>query len=188
MNEKRRKTFSRFLSKHLRHAPEEIGIELQPGGWVDVDAMLMACQKHGVSMTREELDIVVRDNEKQRFAFDDTRTRIRANQGHSVDVDLQLLPTVPPTTLYHGTATRFVDSIERHGLLKQSRQHVHLSAELETAITVGRRHGQPFIFEVDCQAMLNDGFVFYLAANGVWLTDHVPSKYLSASSRNREWA
>ena len=178
---------SKFLSLVLRHQPDKIGITLDKAGWVAVDELLRACQQHSFPITLEELKIVVATSDKKRFAFNEDGTQIRANQGHSVDVDLQLLPTVPPTTLYHGTATRFVDSIERHGLLKQSRQHVHLSAELETAITVGRRHGQPFIFEVDCQAMLNDGFVFYLAANGVWLTDHVPSKYLSASSRNREW-
>jgi putative RNA 2'-phosphotransferase len=179
MNETRRTRISKYLSKHLRHAPADIGLSLAEGGWVGVNDLLAAAAKHGLRFTREELNDVVESNSKQRFAFDAERDMIRANQGHSVEVDLQLDPAVPPTPLYHGTATRFRDAILSAGLLKMNRQHVHLSAEIATAVVVGKRHGSPVVLAVDTMSMSRDGFRFFCAANGVWLTDRVPPQYLS---------
>lgn len=178
MDDTRLVRVSRYLSKHLRHQPDRIGLTLAPGGWVTVDDLLAALARHQMSLTRAELDEVVVRNNKQRFAFDDTGTRIRANQGHSVEVDLQLEPTVPPAILYHGTDERSVAAIQGTGLQKMTRQHVHLSPDTETARRVGARHGRPAIFAVDATALHQAGQPFYCAANGVWLVDHVPPAYL----------
>jgi putative RNA 2'-phosphotransferase len=178
MTDARRTTVSKYLSKHLRHAPGAIGLTLGEGGWVPIEALLSAASDNGFRITRDELDEVVRLCAKQRFAVDLERQLIRANQGHSVEVDLALEPVPPPPQLYHGTATRFREPILASGLRKMSRQHVHLSADVETAIAVGRRHGKPLVFQVDTMSMSRDGIVFYRAANGVWLTDHVPPLYL----------
>jgi putative RNA 2'-phosphotransferase len=164
---------SKRLSYHLRHAPGEIGLSLEPGGWVAVDALLAALR-----ITRAELDDVVAWNPKQRFSFDESGARIRANQGHSVNVDLQLDPAEPPAVLYHGTGARTVDVILKEGLQKMSRHHVHLSADRDTAEKVGARHGRPHVLVVDAAAMRADGFVFFRSENGVWLVDAVPPKYL----------
>lgn len=169
---------SKFLSKHLRHEPESLGITLEPGGWVSLDVLLRAAAAHGMPLTRAELEEVVARNDKQRFAFDETGLRIRANQGHSVPVDLQLEPATPPDTLYHGTSENAVSAIRRDGLQKMQRNHVHLSADMATALRVGRRHGRPIVYLVDAAAMVGDGFLFYRAENGVWLVDNVPPKYL----------
>jgi putative RNA 2'-phosphotransferase len=169
---------SKFLSKHLRHEPEALGLKLEPGGWVEVDVLLAGCARKGLRLTRAELDEVVERNSKQRFSFDETGTRIRANQGHSVGVDLELAPVEPPPALYHGTGHRTADAIEREGLRKMARHHVHLSAETDTARTVGARHGRPVIFTVDAAAMRAAGYLFYCSANGVWLVDEVPPEYL----------
>jgi putative RNA 2'-phosphotransferase len=178
MNEKQLVRVSKFLSKHLRHTPEEIGLELEVGGWVTVEKLLEGCRKANFLITRAELDQVVADNSKQRFAFDETGTKIRANQGHSVDVDLQLMPTPPPAVLYHGTATRFLADILRDGLRKMARHHVHLSVDVPTATNVGQRHGKPTILLVDATAMAQAGYLFYVSANGVWLTDEIPPQFL----------
>ena len=170
---------SRFLSKHLRHQPQRLGLELAPGGWVDVGTLLAACAAHSMPITRTELDEIVARNNKQRFAFDETGTRIRANQGHSVPVDLQLEPMEPPPLLYHGTGAGAVPAIQREGLRKMTRHHVHLSPDIPTAITVGKRHGRPVVFAVDAAAMHAAGYTFYRTANGVWLTDSVSPGYLS---------
>jgi putative RNA 2'-phosphotransferase len=140
--------------------------------------LLAACRQHGVPLTRAELDEVVRRNDKQRFAFDETRTRIRANQGHSVPIDLGLEPVPPPPILFHGTSARFVPSILDDGLLKMRRHHVHLSPDRETARRVGARHGPPAIFQVGAAAMAAEGVPFYRSANGVWLVGHVPPRFL----------
>lgn len=169
---------SKYLSRHLRHQPERIGITLSSGGWVSVNELLAACQKHRFSINREELDLVVELNDKQRFSFDSTGTLIRANQGHTVEVDLQLKPVVPPHILYHGTGHKAVDSILQTGLCKISRHHVHLSADIPTATTVGARHGKPVIFAIDAVAMHSSGYEFYCSDNGVWLVDNVPPEYL----------
>lgn len=182
MDEKHIIKVSKYLSKHLRHAPERIGLTLQPGGWVEVDALLRACAQHNFPITRAQLEEVVAKNNKQRFAFDDTSTRIRASQGHSVEVDLQLESAEPPDVLYHGTAQQNVETILREGLQKMRRHHVHLSSETETARNVGARHGKPVVLQVDAQAMHTEGFSFHRSANGVWLVDGVPPQYLRVAS------
>ncbi len=178
MEESRLIRISKFLSKYLRHDPEALSITLEPGGWIDVATLLRAAAARGMAITRAELDEVVARNDKQRFAFDESGLRIRANQGHTVPVDLQLEPTTPPGVLYHGTSEAAAPSIRREGLRKMQRNHVHLSADVETAVRVGRRHGRPIVFLVDTAAMVRDGFVFYRAENGVWLVDNVPPRYL----------
>ncbi|MCA1558359.1 MAG: RNA 2'-phosphotransferase [Acidobacteria bacterium] len=179
MDETRLVKVSKYLSKHLRHQPERLGLTLAPGGWVRVYELLAACMAHNFPLTREELDEVVERNDKRRFSFDDTGERIRASQGHSVEVDLQLVAAEPPAVLYHGTARRSAESILRGGLSKMSRHHVHLSSDVETARKVGARHGKPIIFRVDAAAMRGEGFEFYVSDNGVWLVESVPPEYLS---------
>ncbi|KOP27979.1 RNA 2'-phosphotransferase [Hapalosiphon sp. MRB220] len=178
MNDSRLIKISKYLSKHLRHQPDRIGVKLTPGGWVAVDELLAACQKNQFPITHAELNEVVANNDKKRFAFDSTGTLIRANQGHSTKVDLQLEPVVPPDVLYHGTGHKAVESILQIGLKKMSRHHVHLSADIATAKTVGSRHGKPVILTVDSGAMHKAGYGFYCSENGVWLVDHVPPEYL----------
>lgn len=179
MDDTRIVRLSRMLSKYLRHQPQALGLTLAPGGWVAVNDLLAACARHGQPLTRAQLDEVVANNNKQRFSYDETGERIRANQGHSVAVDLQLSPVTPPETLYHGTGERAVASIQREGLKRMTRHHVHLSSDVETAVKVGRRHGRPVVFVVAAGAMNRDGHNFYRSENGVWLTDSVPPGYLS---------
>ncbi len=169
---------SKYLSKHLRHQPDRIGITLAPGGWVSVDELLAACAKNNFPLSRAELNEVVANNDKKRFSFDSTGSLIRANQGHSVEVDLQLEPVLPPDVLYHGTGAGAVESILQTGLSKMSRHHVHLSGDISTAKTVGSRHGKPVVFAVDAGAMHKAGYTFYCSENGVWLVDYVPPEYL----------
>lgn len=169
---------SKRLSLHLRHAPEKIGIELTEDGWVDVDILLAALRRHGMTVTRDELDTVVAENDKRRFAFDETGARIRASQGHSVAVDLKLPVTKPPAELYHGTVGKFLPAIRREGLRPMNRTHVHLSATRETAVTVGARRGQPVVLVVDSAGMAEAGHEFHISENGVWLAAEVPPEYL----------
>jgi putative RNA 2'-phosphotransferase len=169
---------SKYLSKHLRHEPERLGLTLGSGGWVSVADLLTACARNQFPITRDELEVVVRTSDKQRFAFDPTGTLIRANQGHSVEVDLELEPNEPPAVLYHGTGEKSVASILRNGLVKMARHHVHLSADLATPSKVGARHGKPVILVVDAAAMHQAGHTFYLSANEVWLVDRVPPEHL----------
>jgi len=178
MTDERLTRVSKFLSKHLRHDPAGLSLTFAPGGWVDVADLLAACAQKRLPLTRAELEEVVAKNSKQRFSFDETGARIRANQGHSVDVDLQLVPATPPPVLYHGTGHQTADAIRREGLCKMRRHHVHLSADVETARIVGARHGRPLVFLVDAQTMHADGHVFYRSENGVWLVDEVPPDYL----------
>lgn len=178
MNDKQRTRASKFLSKHLRHEPASIGLTLESGGWVLVEDLLRGCHQAGIALTRTELEEIVAENNKQRFAFDETGTKIRANQGHSVEVDLNLEPVTPPNILYHGTTTRFLDEILRSGLQKMARHHVHLSVDIPTATNVGQRHGKPSLLVIDAHAMHQAGYRFYVSANGVWLTDEVPPAYL----------
>src|SRR5262249_11007141 len=173
MDPKRLVHISKYLSKHLRHEPERLGLRLEVGGWVSVEDLLAACAAHRLPLTRDELDEVVKKNDKQRFSFDPSQTRIRANQGHSTPVDLQLEPVPPPDILYHGTPSGSVDAILREGLKKMARHHVHLSATVTIAETVGKRRGRPVVLAIDAATMHRDGHVFYCSANGVWLTDHV---------------
>jgi putative RNA 2'-phosphotransferase len=172
-------TVSKFLAKHLRHAPEALGLTLQPGGWVSVDDLLAASARAGFTISYDELIECVETNDKKRFAIDDTGDRIRANQGHSAPVDLQLQPSLPPEWLYHGTVERFLASIIAEGLQKGKRHHVHLSRDVETAHRVGARRGTPVILRVAAVLMQNAGYTFFVSANGVWLTDRVPAEFLT---------
>ena len=169
------KKVSKFLSLILRHKPQTIGLTLDSHGWAEIDELLSKSKI--MKLNREILDKVVKENDKQRFIIDGDR--IRANQGHSLDIDLELKVVTPPNLLFHGTATQFIASIMKIGLIKQRRQHVHLSEKRETAISVGRRHGEVVLLKIDSQKMFDDGYDFYLSENGVWLTDVVPFKYLS---------
>ena len=184
MDSSQRTKISKYLSKHLRHAPEQLGLTLAPGGWVEADELLAACARDQFVITREQLDEVVATNDKQRFSFDPSGRRIRANQGHSTAVDLQLQPATPPDVLYHGTAERTVAAILAGGLARMSRHHVHLSLDVPTALKVGTRHGRPVILAVDAAAMVRDGHPFYRSDNGVWLVDAVPARYLRQVPRD----
>lgn len=169
---------SKWLSWALRHDPTAAGIELNPEGWVPVEQLLSAAECQGRGMTSAELERIVEASDKKRFAVSGDGLSIRANQGHSVPVDLGLEPQVPPAVLFHGTADRFVESILREGLQRQARHHVHLSAERATAAAVGTRHGRLIVLTVDALQMHGDGHRFYRSANGVWLADAVPAAYL----------
>ena len=169
---------SRFLSLVLRHKPETIGLELDENGWADVEQLLSRLKMAGRPMDRTVLQEIVETNDKQRFGFDESGTRIRANQGHSVEVDLEFEARTPPDLLFHGTAERNIVSILATGLNSGSRQHVHLSADEETAIKVGSRHGKPIVLKIDTAAMQKAGHEFFQSKNGVWLTDSVPSEFL----------
>ncbi|MFE7751249.1 RNA 2'-phosphotransferase [Streptomyces sp. NPDC057428] len=176
MDERRTVKVSKYLSKHLRHQPDRIGISLDPQGWVAVDELLKACARHGFTITREELDHVVAVNDKKRFMV--AGALIRANQGHTVTVDLGLPPAEPPAYLYHGTVARALDAIRAEGLRPMARHHVHLSPDRATAVRVGARRGVPVVLAVDAGAMHRAGHVFHVSANGVWLTDGVPPDFL----------
>lgn len=169
---------SKFLSLILRHAPETIGLKLDANGWVAVDDLLNTAEAHGTVISRDRLEEVVFSNDKQRFAFSPDGLRIRANQGHSVPVDLELTPTEPPPVLYHGTATRFLPSICSQGLQRMRRQHVHLSGIRAQAYRVGTRHGRPVVLEIDAKRMADVGHLFFRSDNGVWLTGFVPVDFI----------
>jgi putative RNA 2'-phosphotransferase len=168
------KSLSKFLSLVLRHEPAAIGLTLDQNGWVSVEELLHA---------RADLESLVATSDKRRFALNPDRSMIRANQGHSVQVDLALLPTIPPDVLFHGTVERYLPSISASGLVKGKRHHVHLSATRELAVVVGKRRGEPYVLQVDTRGMVAAGLVFYRSENGVWLTDHVPVRFLSADSK-----
>lgn len=172
-------TISKFLAKHLRHAPDALGLTLQTGGWVSVDELLAASERIGFSISYDELIECVETNDKRRFSFDDTGDLIRANQGHSVEIDLQLEEKQPPDVLYHGTVERFLASIMTEGLKKDQRHHVHLSKDIETARKVGSRRGKPIVLQVDAGKMYGAGNKFFFSVNGVWLTDSVPAVFLA---------
>lgn len=173
---------SKFLSLVLRHNPGKIGITLDPHGWIEIDTLLTAAQRHGVAINTATLQHIVAENSKQRFAISPDGRRIRANQGHSITVDLALDPEVPPAQLYHGTAIRFLESIRHIGLEKRARHHVHLSSDYATAVNVGQRHGKPIVLVIQSGNMAIAGFSFFHTANGVWLTDHVPVAYIDFPS------
>jgi putative RNA 2'-phosphotransferase len=175
---------SKMLSKILRHDPGRIGIELDEGGWVPVDTLLAALARKGTRLGRAELDHVVATNNKQRFAYSEDGRRIRASQGHTVEVDLGLPAVTPPAVLYHGTASRTVPLILAEGLRPMSRQDVHLSADRETAVRVGARHGRPVVLRVDAAALAAGGHAFRVSANGVWLTDAVPPGFLAVLAQD----
>lgn len=170
---------SKLLSYVLRHKPDSIGLSLDPQGWAKIDELISKSTK--VKMKRDDISRVVKNNDKQRFIVSEDGQSIRANQGHSIKVDLGLTPTPPPAALFHGTATRFWPSIRVEGLKKMNRHHVHLSEDEDTAAKVGVRHGKLQILTVDSEAMAKAGHLFYVSENGVWLTDDVPPQYLSSS-------
>lgn len=179
---------SRFLSFVLRHKPDAIGLTLDPQGWAFIDELLVRSDAAGTRFSREDLLQIVATSDKKRFSISADGLRIRAAQGHSVTVELGLLPQEPPSMLYHGTATRFVESILSAGLTPQARQQVHLSADEATAHRVGQRHGKPVIFKIEALRMHAKGFKFYIADNGVWLTDQVPPEFLAPSSSTADSA
>ncbi len=168
---------SKYMSLILRHKPEVIGIQLDEHGWANVDELIA-----GIAMTQpfdmNLLEKIVAEDNKQRYSFNEDKTLIRANQGHSIPVDVELKKTKPPAVLYHGTGEKYTASIDDQGLIPKSRLYVHLSKDIDTAKKVGSRHGKPVIYEVDAERMQQDGFDFYLSVNGVWLTKSVPTGYL----------
>lgn len=178
MTEKEITKTSKFLSLILRHEPERAGLKLGDAGWVGVDELLQAVNSHGVTLTLDQLKHIVATSDKKRFALSEDGMRIRASQGHSVEIDLQYPPQIPPEVLYHDTAVRFLDSIRRHGLQKMERHDVHLSAETKVTVQVGGRHGKPALLTIRAGDMHRAGFVFRCSANGVWLVDHVPPQFI----------
>lgn len=178
MTDKEKTKTSKFLSLILRHEPERVGLTLGEAGWVGVDELLEAVNRNGARLTREELDHIVATCNKQRFAFSEDRQRIRASQGHSVEVDLQYAPETPPEILYHGTATRFLEVIRKDGLQRMERHDVHLSSETKMTLQVGGRHGKPVLLTIRAGDMHRAGFEFRRSANGVWLVNHVPAEFI----------
>lgn len=170
---------SKFISLILRHKPETIGITLDEHGWASIDALLHGMSRNGYHISKDILEDIVATDNKQRYSFNEDKTLIRANQGHSIPVDVELPEKKPPMILYHGTGAKYVYSINKQGLIPKSRLYVHLSEDTDTANLVGLRHGlQPVIYEIDAKRMYDDGYKFYQSVNGVWLTKSVPTKYL----------
>lgn len=176
--EQQLKHISKFLSLVLRHRPEQIGLVLDVQGWADTTELIEKLNQHNAGITPEILNLIVATNDKKRFAFNEDKSMIRANQGHSRAVDLALQPAIPPEWLYHGTAIRFWGQIQREGLQKQQRHHVHLTDKRSTAIDVGGRHGKPIVLKVAAARMQQAGHTFYRSKNDVWLTEAVPAAFL----------
>lgn len=176
---------SKYISLILRHHPEAIGIALDEHGWADVEQLIRGVQRTR-PFDREMLEEIVRTDEKQRYSFSPDGTRIRANQGHSVPVDVELPVAEPPEYLYHGTGQKYVESIDRTGLAPRGRLYVHLSGDVDTAVKVGSRHGEPVVYRVSSGRMKRDGQVFYRSVNGVWLVKAVPVEYLEKHDGNNE--
>lgn len=181
MNPEQATRTSKFLSLVLRHQPQTAHITLDVAGWVSVEDLLAGCAKARRTLSRADLDHIVATNAKKRFEFSADGTRIRASQGHSVEVDLNYESKEPPSLLYHGTATRFLDSIRVQGLMKMQRHHVHLSAETKMTMQVGARHGKPVLLTILAADMHQAGHTFYLSTNGVWLVEHVPANFIRIS-------
>lgn len=169
---------SKFLSLVLRHKPETIDLKLDENGWADTYSLIKGLTDAKFSINLEILKAIVKSSDKQRFKFNDDYTKIRANQGHSLNVDLKLEQKEPPEILFHGTALKNINSIKQNGLLKQNRHHVHLSSDTETAKKVGMRYGNPIVLKIEAGKMNEDGIAFYLSENGVWLTENVDNKYI----------
>ena len=167
----------KFIALILRHRPEVIGITLDEHGWANTEELIKGIAKTR-DFTMKDLERIVANDEKQRYSFNQDKTKIRANQGHSIDVDVELKEAVPPEILYHGTGEKYVASIDSQGLKAKSRLYVHLSKDIETAKKVGSRHGRPVVYQIDCKAMSDQGYKFYLSANDIWLTKNVPAAYL----------
>lgn len=178
MNQTQQKRIGKFISLILRHEPEKIGLQLDNAGWADVDELLAGLKRKNREISFAQLQELVASNDKQRYSFNEDQTRIRANQGHSLKLDLQLEARDPPAQLYHGTATRFLETILEQGIVRGERHHVHLSSEEITAHHVGSRHGRPVVLTIESGAMVKQGHVFYCSENLVWLTDHVPAEFI----------
>ena len=168
----------KFLSLVLRHKPEVIGLTLDKHGWADVNELLVCMKRSGKTLSFDMLEKIVNENDKHRYSFNEDKSKIRANQGHSIHVDVELKEIKPPNVLYHGTATRFLGSIMDTGINSGSRIHVHLSGDYKTALDVGIRHGKPVVLTIDSGRMYKDGYKFFLSANNVWLCDRVPAEYI----------
>lgn len=175
---------SRYIALLLRHHPEKAGLCLDEHGWVEVEALIQGVRRRYPEFNRAVLDEIVARDSKQRYAYNQDKTCIRANQGHSIPVDVELKQALPPTILYHGTGEKYVESIQKVGLIPKSRLYVHLSTDIQTAIQVGKRHGKPVIYQIDTQQMIHDGFIFYISANHIWLTKAVPVQYLKIIETN----
>lgn len=176
---KSQKEQSKYLSLVLRHQPEAIGLTLSNDGWADINELIAKSNRLGFAFSVESIADIVATNDKQRFKLSEDKKKIRANQGHSIHVDVGLAKKAPPEILFHGTATRFLESIKDQGLIPGSRQYVHLSIDKETAIKVGKRHGSPVVFEIKSGKMQEEGFEFFVSENNVWLTKHVPPDFIN---------
>jgi putative RNA 2'-phosphotransferase len=180
---KKNVTLGKFISKILRHEPGLIGIRVDEHGWADVEELIAGIQAAGhPEFDMAALEEIVETNNKQRYSFSSDKRLIRANQGHSIPVDVELEEKNPPDLLWHGTGEKYVPSIDARGLIPKGRLYVHLSSDRETARKVGSRHGKPVIYEIDCRKMKEDGYRFFLSANHIWLTKEVPAKYLKKTS------
>ena len=175
----KKSSLSRFLCLVLRHKPEEIGLKLDKNGWADVDDLIERVTFSGRKISLDMLKEIVATDDKNRYSFSDDKKKIRANQGHSIPVDVQLKSVTPPDKLYHGTATRFLDSIKMNGIKSMKRLYVHLSSDIDTAIAVGARHGVPVVLEINAKDMKNSGIEFFISENGVYLTNDIDYKYIS---------
>ena len=169
---------SKFLSLVLRHNPDAIGIELDSNGWADVKDLIEKMNSSGKHIDLETLEAIIETSSKKRFRFNEDKSLIRASQGHSIEIDLGYEAKVPPRRLFHGTGAKYVDSIYESGIQKRNRHHVHLSKDIETALSVGQRHGRPVVFEILTDEMTQEGFDFYESENGVWLTDEIPARFI----------
>jgi len=187
MNSKQLNETSKFLSFVLRHEPQAIGLQLDTEGWADIDALIAGAAADGRVLSREVIAAIVENNDKKRFALSEDGQRIRAVQGHSTQsVNITHVEKTPPAVLYHGTATRFLASIQQQGLVAGERHHVHLSQDMDTAISVGKRYGQVVVLQVDASRLHSDGFKFFQAENGVWLVSHVPADALQVHEARSE--
>lgn len=169
---------SKYMCLILRHKPEAIGITLDEHGWANVDELIDGIRKDNPGFDLDHLYEIVETDSKGRYSFNEDKTLIRCNQGHSIPVDVELKEAKPPKQLWHGTGEKYVSAIDEQGLLHKNRLYVHLSTNEETAIKVGKRHGKPVLYTVNAEEMYQDGYKFFLSKNGVWLTDQVPVKYL----------
>lgn len=178
MNEKERINLSKFLAYILRHNPSAVGISLDERGWADMDELIKGINATGRSIDRDLLEQIVREDKKGRYSFNEDKSKIRANQGHSVDVRVEMAECAPPDTLYHGTAKKFLASIKDSGICRRSRRFVHLSGDIKTAFAAGSRYGEPIVLVIDAKRMVADGYRFWLSINGVWQSSDIPWKYV----------
>ena len=184
IDDRSRTKLSKFLSYILRHSPESIGINLDTNGWANVDELLAKTNSQVKNIDIKYLEFVVDTDSKKRFSFNKEKTKIRANQGHSLNINLDYRPSVPPEFLYHGTALKNMESILKNGIEKSARQHVHLSMDRSTAMKVGQRHGKPIVLKILSEIMNAAGYEFYLSKNNIWLTEYVPAAYINKTNES----